>query len=354
MELAINKLSTGGKLGFIVPDSFLLGRYFSKIRGHILEHTVIEQLVHILAPVFKQATVGMSVICVFRMEEEQAVRQQHTMNIYQVARQENLAGPIEGCSYCQNYFSAMPHRRFRVFSSLAIKDLIDKMDSISKPLAQYASGHTGIRSLTRQQNIVACQAIGPDWRPGLISGSQVKRYGLVYGDHWLHIHPDVLYKGGWDPGIISKRKMLVRQTGYSLAACMDDNGYYHLNNIHSFVLRNETISLDYLLLLFNSRLMSFYYHAVAMEFGRSLAQTDIETLELLPICWDSWLSDLAPRLVAAFEKLMARKRLGEPGWEMELATLEHQVNQKIYQLYQLTAQEIAWVEATESSLPGGG
>ena len=49
-------------------------------------------------------------------------------------------------------------------------------------------------------------------------------------------------------------------------------------------LKNEKyISLECLCAILNSRLMNRYYHLISLEKNRTMAQTDIETLETLPI-----------------------------------------------------------------------
>jgi adenine-specific DNA-methyltransferase len=350
LERGIEMLVEGGRLGFILPDSFLLGRYYSKIRRYIMDHTAIETMAHISLPVFKNAAVGMSAITILRRESDPAARNRQTVTVHQVEGKDDLNPGAAGCSYPQNYFASLPHQRFRLFSDLTVKNLIDKIDNSNEPLANFASGHTGVRSVTKQSDIIGPTCAGPTWRRGLVSGSQVERYGLVYEGHWLNIDPDRLYKGGWDPAIVGARKILVRQTGFTLTACIDDNGYYHLNNLHSFVARNDAVTLDYLLLLLNSRLLSFYYHAVTMEYGRAMAQTDIDTLELLPVKVHAEASARAPELVKIMTTVVRRRREGDSGAAARVAAMDDLFNQMVYKIYDLSPAEIVVVEDYEAKL----
>jgi adenine-specific DNA-methyltransferase len=350
LERGIEMLAAGGRLGFILPDSFLLGRYYSKIRRYIMDHTAIEHIAHIALPVFKGAAVGMSAICILRREDEPAARSGQVVAVQQVLAKDDLKEPATACRYSQDYFAGLPYNRFRLFSDLTVKNLIDKIDNNSEPLVKFASGHSGIRSRTRQIDIVGTAAAGPTWRRGLISGAQVQRYGLTYGGHWLNIDPALLYKGGWDPAIIERRKILLRQTGYTLTACIDDNGYYHLNNIHSFIATGETVSPDYLLLILNSRLLSFYYHAVSGEYGRSMAQTDIDTLELLPVRVSPEVNQSAPELVKIMTNLTDRRLAGDPQADGRFGALDDLCNQIVYRIYELSDSEIACIEKYETRL----
>jgi adenine-specific DNA-methyltransferase len=350
LERGIEMLVEGGRLGFILPDSFLLGRYYSKIRRYIMDHTAIEKMVHIALPVFKNAAVGMSAICVLRRESDEAARTGQMVAVHHVDSKDNLKNDAPGCSYAQNYFATLPHQRFRLFSDLTVKKLIDKIDNSSEPLANFSSGHTGVRSLSKQSDIIATACEGPTWKRGLVSGGQVERYGLIYEGHWINIDPARIYKGGWDPAVVGRRKILIRQTGYTLTACIDDNGYYHLNNLHSFVPVTDAVTLDYLLLLLSSRLLSFYYHVVTMEYGRSMAQTDIDTLELLPVRVHPEANARAPELVRIMTALIRRRRENDSGAGARIVAMEDLFNQMVYRVYELTAAEIGLVEEYEAKL----
>jgi hypothetical protein len=232
---------------------------------------------------------------------------------------------------------------------LRTKNLIDHLDKLGLPLKNFATGHTGIRSASQQKEIISnVPQEYSTWQRGLISGKQVHRFGVDYQQHWIHISPELLYKGGWQKEIIQQRKILVRQTGYMLIAGIDNNGLYHLNNIHSFVLNQQKVTLDYLLLLLNSKLMSFYYHAVTMEYGRAMAQTNIETLELLPIIVSPDINRQAPELVQTMEFLTINSRSTDISSQKKAAIFDDYLNQIVYRIYGLNDQDIKYVEESES------
>jgi adenine-specific DNA-methyltransferase len=52
MERALSLCEVNGVQSFIVPDSFLLGKYFSKIRKYILENSHIEKILLLSQSVF--------------------------------------------------------------------------------------------------------------------------------------------------------------------------------------------------------------------------------------------------------------------------------------------------------------
>lgn len=350
MQRGIELLCPGGRLGFIVPDSFLLGRFYSKIRRYILNETLIEVIAHIAAPVFKQAVVGMSAICILTKNSGCKARSDQAVRIYQAAETAGLKPDNSYIAYKQDYYETIKFNRFRIFHDLTVKTLIDKIDNDSLPLVNFATGHSGIRSRTKQSDIIADARGRGDWRPGLVSGSQIHRYRLDYQGHWLNIDPQMLYKGGWDTSIISRRKILLRQTGFTLTACIDIDGFYHLNNIHCFITTKKDVFPEFLLMLFNSRLFAFYYHAVTLEYGRAMAQTDIETLEALPVRFDREINRRAPALVASMQNMMARHIAGKGDLSRNINMLNDLLDKMIYRLYDLSDSEIACIERFEAGL----
>lgn len=299
LQQGIDMLKPGGALGYIVPDSFLLGRYYSKIRRYILENTWIKGLAHISCQVFKNVIAGYLVICIMEKQQNPKKGSLKT-NTYKIFGLAELNKLLPSCSYYQDYLTTMPHSRFRLFFSDEEKRLIETIKDGSLALSRLASGHTGIRAKLTQKSLVSECQNSDTYKRDLISGSQVSRYCIQYRGHWLNIDKNILYKGGWREDIVYQRKIIVSQTADTLTSVINDNCLYHLNNIHSFILQDAKVSLDYLLLLLNSRLLAFYYHVVSIEYRRSMAQTDIETLELLPVKLDATINRAGRRACARY------------------------------------------------------
>ena len=281
---AIDRLSDGGIFGFIVPDSFLLGRYFSKIRRYILDTTKVKEILLFLEDFWPHGTVGRSVIILLQKESDEEIRWNNEVTVRLCPMLEDLSEEkFKTYTYKQDYFEEVLHNRFRLFFEEESKRFVDKREEGAITLNKIVSIHTGVRSKIGQKNIYSREKKDDAWKRGLISGSEIGRYSLEYDGHFINIEPKLLWGGGWDPDVVLKDKIIMRQTGDSIYATFDDNKYYHLNNCHSIVLTDESYNLKYILSLLNSKLMNHYYHLISLELGRVMAQTDIETIEQLPI-----------------------------------------------------------------------
>lgn len=259
-------------------------------------------------------------------------------------------------------FEKGAYNRFRLFFEKASKDFVEKVENRAVEAREIVSIHTGVRSKIGQKNIVSERQEGPTWRKGLISGREMNRYFMDYNGHYINIDPQLLWSSGWDREIVEREKLLMRQTGDSLIATFHGDGYYHLNNLHSIVLRDDAYDLKYVLAVLNPKLLNHYYHLISLELGRAMAQTDIETIERLPIRRidfdnpeDVAMHDEIVRLAERMLELHRRKaglrdtpteELREV--EREIERTDGEIDALVYRLYGLTEKEVAVVEGGQN------
>jgi type I restriction-modification system DNA methylase subunit len=309
MQKGISLLKENGTFGFIVPDSFLLGRFFSKVRAYILKSTRIREIVLILEDFWPHGTAGRSVILLLDNEKDRKLRGEAMMTIRCCKTLKDLEERnFQTYHYQQAYFETTSHARFRLFFTEASKKFVEKVEERSSPLCWFADMYSGCISRYGQESIISDKKVKEfiisqdthiiyedknaldKWKPLLRSGSNIGRYTLINEGDYIYIEPDekrrkIYAKSGFDLEKYTGEKLFLRQTGDSLVATFDDEGYFCLNNMHVVNLNQEadTYSIKYILALLNSRLMNFFYHVTSLEFGRPLAQIDIDMVKELPI-----------------------------------------------------------------------
>jgi len=331
MEFAISQCKTGGVSTFIVPDSFLLGMYFSKIRQYILNQCDVKYIAILGSDVFS-ACVGYSVVYLF---EKTNKKNDSQITFIDVRNNNGFVDDSIRYSYPKHYAEKQNRYKFRIFFDERIKQLIDKIEMGSESLGRHFTGRTGVRSKVGQKNIIAFEQKEKTYKRGIISGGQVLPYFVNYDGDWINIDPKLLNAGGWDEYVISNPKLLIRQTADTIIAAFDDTGLYHLNNVHSLAPNDCLFDLKYILALLNSRLLRWYYEILANEKGRPMPQTDIETLELLPIKSNKSIEDL---IVTEVDKILMN---GEKNSNEE--TLKT-IDSLVYQIYDLKESEILIIE----------
>jgi len=248
IERAINLLKDGGRFSFILPDSFLVGRYFSKLRKFILDTCCIKEILFFEWDVFsKEASTGRNVILILQKEKNEEKRLKNEIKVLRCGEIDRI-GRIENLEiffYGQIYFDKMVYNRFRLFFNKDTKNFVEKVERESGILKDYLTGHTGVRSLTKQKEIISKNKNGDNWKKGLVSGGQVTKYHVEYQGDYINIDPLKLNKGGWDPNVIENDKIFIRQTGDRIIAALDTSKLYHLNNVHSFSPNKKALILKY-------------------------------------------------------------------------------------------------------------
>ena len=145
-------------------------------------------------------------------------------------------------------------------------------------------------------------------------------------------------------------RLLIRQTDDDLIVAYhseEEAGHFYTDNTLFTVLPNsEEIDLKYLLALLNSRLLNFIYHFIAQEQGKNQAQVKISVLNKLPVVMP--VEKQQCPVIALVDEILSAKSSNPAGDTVEL---EKGINIRVYELYNLTSEEIGIVENWARKLP---
>ena len=333
----------GGIQTLIVPDSFLLGRYFSKIRRFILNSCNIIHLSWLPYTVFG-ATVGFSAIYLFiRNEGNKSSRDL-------IARQITSTNQISEGSYLsfqypQSYFLDLKHNRFRLFFNEHSMKLVEKIENGSHELGKFVKFRSGLISKTGQKNIISKESKTNRWKPGIISGGEFTKYAIQPEGYFI-LYEKTKIKSGYVSVDYFSPKIFMRQTGDTIICAFDSQGLLALNNVHIGNQIRKEIDLKFIVAILNSKVIDWYYRQISLESGRTMAQTDIETVSDLPIkVTDKDFKNIIVELVDNILKITTKRDfLGNSAYQKEYQYLEEQIDKLVYELYDLTEEEIAMVE----------
>lgn len=317
VERGLELLRPGGVLGYILPDSFLTGRYFVALRRLLLRHTLLE-LTLIRKDFWAHGHVGQSVILFVRKGGPPAG---HRVRVRVCEEPSDLLGgalvelPLEELVWG-------PLERFRLVPDEESRRTLRTMEQGEVlPLGHHLRSYSGVIGRRGQASLLA--EAGPNRGRLLRSGREIDRYWLQWSGTYISLDP-ALIKSGGNRTYYERPKLLLRQTADSLRAVYDDQGYYCLNNIHLLVPARPETNLRALLGLINSAPLGRFYRAVAMEAGRLYAQIDLDLLESLPV------PVLAPEDEVQLATLVEAREKAAPE---EAAQIEQQIDQLVEQLY---------------------
>lgn len=325
-EICLRQAAAGGQVVLLLPDAFLTGAYYLKLRQLITREAEIIGFTELPEATFADATAGRWCIAHYRKK----------------GAGEGQPSIISLTSFDKSWQSrkfAMPQaalvsadkHRFRLLFDSADLKVVQSLESLNQVASRF-QGHTGIRARHGQASIVGDQERGSNWKRGIVSGGQVKAHRIKWSGHFLNIEKSLLFAGGFDQRIISQPKVLVRQTADRLIGALDTGSLYHLNNVHAFapIAAPSLDSAAFFAALINSRLWLYLYRLKSREEKRALAQIDIEMVECLPLPKEN-----------CFERLIA----GTVGTQNELApnTLAA-IDRLIYDMYALDTKQVEHIE----------
>lgn len=130
----------------------------------------------------------------------------------------------------------------------------------------------------------------------LYFGKHLSRYYLSDTDVWVNYKPEVmmsneiLRKEGKRPGlwmrdekIFKREKILSRFVAKEIIATYDNGGKYYEHTLHSTHILNKKFKTKYVLAIFNSNVIKFYYRNTNSQGGDIFPQVRISSVEKLPI-----------------------------------------------------------------------
>jgi hypothetical protein len=325
IERGLALVRAGGVLGYIVPDSFLSGRYFAGLRRLLLEHTLLE-LTLVCEDFWQHGRVGQSVILFVRRGGAPPGHQvlvKVCPRVNDLMHTEPVAIPLADLAWG-------PLKRFPLLVGREERQLARTMEMAAegRTLGEYSRSYSGLIARAGQRSLL--RSTNPDGKGPygrlLRSGREIDRYRLAWAGEEVCLDP-ALIKSGGEHGFYRQPKILLRQTSDCLRAVYDDQGFYCLNNIHLLVPRSPGMPLRGLLGLINSEPMDRFYRAMTMETGRLYPQVDLDLLDALP------LPTLSAELWGRLERLVhARENAASL---TEAAHVEVLINDLVKQAYRL-------------------
>jgi len=314
IERALQLTRPGGWHGFIVPDSWLSGKYFSKLRQFILSESAFRRLVLIEKDFWRGLHIGRCVVYVVQKKQLPAsVCQKFPAATVKLPEQlmdmENKSVELDVSRINNRHL-----QRIVIYPDKQAREIVERMEDSGDILGNYLTFYSGLIGKRGRDNIVLRSrpdSYCPAYNGMLIeSGKNLAKNKLVYDGHYI-VHNPALYKSGYDVMKYRQPKLFINQTGYTLKACYDDRGFFCLNNMHIAIPARPGINMKFYAALLNSKIINFYYRVMSMEHGRALAQTDIDFLLRLPHGTNTTIAEEITQLIEAHQTFTINRLDGE-------------------------------------------
>ncbi|MCL2416326.1 MAG: N-6 DNA methylase [Bacteroidales bacterium] len=347
-------LVSGGMLGVIIPNTWLLSIKFRNIRKYLTTEYFWHKIMHIKEYVFK-AVVDTHVLI---FEKNNRIKNYETeIDVFE-------KGEIKHHQFIDQ--STLPDNGdvINILSSEKEKVLFEKIKRKSIQISDICETYSGITlfekgkgnppqtaEIMRVKPYVSekkSKPAGKAWLP-LMRGSLMNKYvNLWDNNYWVKY-------GEWlaaprNPEIFkAKEKVIVRQTSDRIIATIIGANIICRKNLHIVI--SSEINHKFLLGILNSKLTDFYYYQINPERGEALAEVKKQHVEQLPIP-ENISKEQQKEIIKHVDQLLKLNRDLQEATvpnriEQIKSRIEHsedKINEIVYALYGLTDPEIKIVE----------
>jgi len=369
-ESGFNFLKENGILAFITSNKWMQAKYGEKLRGFFLEKTTLLQLIDFKGKPIFNATVATNILLFKKGVQTLLAKEQAKLLLWVGEDLPSAEKPLQLLAQ-----SCLNKKAF-VLGDERIHALKAKIEAVGTPLKEwdvkiYRGVLTGfneafIIDTSTKERLCAEDEKSAEIIKPILRGRDIKRYGYQWAGLWLinlynnppvninyypaikkhldHYYPQLekrLDKGVTPYNLrncaylqeFEKEKVVWKRVGSVLRFGYDIQGLFCLDST-CFAIGND---IKYLTALLNSRISIYQLLQNSPKTGTGDVITSIQALE--PLMIPRIPQEKQQPFITRVDRILALKQQGK-----DTSELEREIDRLVYQLYDLTEEEIAMVE----------
>ncbi|WP_339919612.1 TaqI-like C-terminal specificity domain-containing protein [uncultured Flavobacterium sp.] len=245
-------LKKGGYLGFIIPNSWLDGQYFSKMRKGVY-HKNVNEIVYLKDTVF--AEVVETVILL----SENVANKNETIKL----SSDVINNTFEQVQFNKDKFIS-GYNPFITKSEPFLEKLETKFDKLGKNAIVYR----GVE--TRDNSKWLSETKHSEFHIPILLGRDVNKYQYNHSGTYLNFIKKEM-KSNANENMYLQPKILMRRTGATIIATIETEMYFALKNLY-LIIPKKTDEIYSMIAQINSRLMSYYHKTKSSDENKAFAQ----------------------------------------------------------------------------------
>jgi hypothetical protein len=363
-ENAMRILRADGIVSFIVPRTFIDNTYYQTLREYFVNQSRIISLLKLNYEVFEDATTGGTVICVFQKSN------QHNFGVFtsQIDNSEEFK-QHNAIQINQKNILINDNKSFS-FIDQTTMEIVTKINNKNAKLSYFCSVNNGANTGNVANILLSKEPLNENYRK-ILEGKDINRYTKKWKNLWINydatlrskiIITDLITKQKKidfalrNERIFNLPKIIVRQTSDKIIATLDKEKFVTRHSTHCILNDFEPIDLTFLLGILNSNVIDYIYNKLVPEKGKAFAEVKAINLKQLPIplldlnnpieksAHDQIVKLVDQLLLLNHEMSTIKLQSAVLQIESKIEYCEDKINELVYQLYELTAEEIKIVE----------
>jgi adenine-specific DNA-methyltransferase len=339
VEKGISILKSNGLLGEIFSNSWLSTDSFSEFRRYIIEKSKVKELVKLPTKVFKDATVSTIILITEKGESKK-----HKIKLLECIESKFI-----------ELDNILTYERIASTSNLSFsfkKEITFKAKTVF--LSEIANFSLGIKTSDDKRFVLESKKDNNCYK--LLRGKDVKRYSYSYADKWIWYRPDLMMEkvgaGPRNKVFFQREKILIKDVASEISCTLDSEHYFTTDTISIIHELKRDFELKFILGLLNSRFIKIWFNS-NFEAGLHIK---INQLQRIPIPnldlskkedkqHHDQLVTLVEQMLEAKQKLQTLTLERDIDYyEKKCTTLDRQIDNLVYKLYDLTEEEIRIIE----------
>lgn len=342
-------LNKNGCLSFIIPNGLLRTTTYDTARKFILERTSIERIVDLKDGVFEGVTASTIIINLLNNNKKR-----DTLIIDANCKIDGFVDENKTTKITQSNFLNNVSHTFSLYINPLEQNLFTKISNDDFYLKDITDEI--IAGIDASKEYISNKKLTSEYRP-MLEGKDIKKFQTNFGGNYVLYDRKKLNRARPDYVWQSENKIVVQRiSGGSapLVSTIDRNKYLSFNSTNLILIKTDfVIEFPYQLIcaLINSKLWNFYY-SKNFSNGSNLTVNISKTfLEMLPLpklpnteIVNKISSIVENQLTLNEEIKTATLDTKKEQIKQKIEYNEDKINSMVYQLYDLTKEEIALVE----------
>ena len=345
IESGFKKLNQKGSIGLITPDTWLVVNNSKEIRKYLLEVASFKQIVHLSKYIFKDAPDIVPVLVFLDKEYEKSNYTFVKSSIETKIDAGNFESSFLEKNIRQDTWLNLPNHMINLNATEDNLNILKKCDSKGVTLKSIFNVNYGIKT-GNNERFLKKEYSNTHNKRALKTG-ELKRFSINWKGFYLWWTKEL---AGYRNSPIEVPKIIIQyirkiSLKRRIIAALDSNAeYYPLNNYSYIYSENKGEGLECLLAILNSKLINFYFANTFIDYNIKptyLKEIPIAHKEGFNIPLSTKVKQII-NLNSAIENSKTpqeRKNI-----ERQIAAVDKQIDQLVYELYGLTEDEIKIVE----------
>ncbi len=353
LERARQKTREGGRFSYIVPNTVLSQEYYADLRQKLIQHTDINAIAIPDGQIFKDAVVETVILVLTkhtRLQDEKPKGKIEFVTLYETGLGGEHASVMQG-ELSENYKAS-----FITPMKPKVRTIRDKLEKNRENFGRWLNVNQAIALKHDRAACLTDHKKTPLHRE-VLDGRHISRYLTGKSPNYFKFDVSKIHSCKREDIFLLPEKIFFRRVGDSLIASIDTQKKFALNTLVVMSTKPDCpYNLRYVLALFNSKLLNFYYVSFLKSSKKVFSEIQARQVEQLPLppLKLSRAGDKArhDEMVAKVEAMMeAKKQLAQAQsdkdktyYQNKCASLDRQIDTIVYDLYGLIEDEIKLVE----------